>query len=271
MKQVKRKVLLIGDGAVGKTSLVRKFVMDKFDDKYITTIGTKITKKDIHYKNPDGEIVLTLMLWDILGQKGYTSIQSSSYRGAEGALIVCDLTRKDTLASTVDYWIPELRKVVGNIPLVFVGNKCDLVENRQISEDELKATATQYKSPCFVSSAKTGENVESIFMKLGEQVLAGKSEDYHTDQSSRERVISNLIDVTDVIIKEFCDAFGDQETAMAAIRQQFSLAGVDVKKPNKDALLKAVEKLAEVEKGFKDDFSVKSALAKRKRLIEQYG
>jgi small GTP-binding protein len=270
VKQVKRKVLLIGDGAVGKTSLVRKFVMDKFDDKYITTIGTKITKKDLRFNTPAGETVLTLMIWDILGQKGYTGIQASSYKGAEGAMIVCDLTRKETLTSTLEYWIPELRKVTGEIPMVFVGNKCDLIDSRQISEAELESTAGKFGCRSYVASAKTGENVESIFKVLGEGVLdfSGKSQ---TAPVAEAKQIRNLTDVTDLIIQEFCDSFGDQETAMAAIRQQFSLAGVDVKAPKKDALLRAVEKLAEVEKGFKDDFSVKSSLAKRKRLIEQHG
>jgi small GTP-binding protein len=266
IKQVKRKVLLIGDGAVGKTSLIRKFVMDKFDDKYITTIGTKITKKDLRYDFQDNETVLTLMIWDILGQKGYKSIQASSYRGAEGAMIVCDLTRNETLANTSDYWIPELHKVANAIPLVFVGNKCDLVEQRQTTEDELKAMA-----PSFVASAMTGENVEAIFTKLGELVLGRDSQAGPTGPQKLERTITGLIDVTDIIIAEFCETFGDHETAMAAVRQQFSLAGVDVKKPTKETLIRAVEKLAEVEKGFRDDFSVKSTLAKRKRLIEQYG
>jgi small GTP-binding protein len=271
VKQVKRKVLLIGDGAVGKTSLIKKFVTDKFDDKYITTIGTKITKKDLRYDVPGKEMILTLMIWDILGQKGYTSIQASSYKGAEGAMIVCDLTRKETLASTIEYWIPELRKVAENIPFVFVGNKCDLVEQRQISEDELRATAAQFGSASFVSSAKTGENVETIFSKLGEIVLdrnSGESDIPSAEAAVKE--ITSLIDVTDIIIKEFCDTLGDQDIAMATIRQQFSSAGVDVKNPKSESLLKAVEKLAEVEKAYKDDFAVKSTLAKRKRLIEQY-
>jgi len=270
-KQVKRKVLLIGDGAVGKTSLIRKFVMDKFDDKYITTIGTKITKKDLRYNVQDKETMLTLMIWDILGQKGYKSIQASSYRGAEGAMIVCDLTRSETLANTSDYWIPELHKVADAVPLVFVGNKCDLLEQRQVTENDLKAMAERFGAPSFVASAKTGENVEALFTKLGELVLGRNSLDGPTCPQKQDRTITSLIDITDIIIAEFCETFGDHETAMAAVRQQFSLAGVDVKKPTKETLIRAVEKLAEVEKSFKDDFSVKSTLAKRKRLIEQYG
>ncbi len=267
-RQVKRKVLLLGDGAVGKTSLIRKFVTDKFSDDYITTIGTKITKKDLSY---DEDTTLTLMIWDILGQKGYKSIQSTSYRGAEGAMIVCDLTRKETLDSMVEYWIPELQKVTGPVPMVFVGNKCDLIDQRQISEDDLKAIARKYECKSFASSAKTGENVESLFRSLGREVLDGKAPKAVSQDVKSKDEITDLTGVTDKIIEEFCSSFGDRETAMAMIRQQFSLAGVDVKAPEKQTLLKAVERLAEVERGFKDEFSVKSTMAKRKRLIEQHG
>ncbi len=267
---MKRKVLLLGDGAVGKTSLIKKFVTDKFDDKYITTIGTKITKKDLRFQTPDGEMVLTMMIWDILGQKGYKSLQSSSYRGAEGTVIVCDLTREDTLHSMTEYWIPELRKITGEIPMVFVGNKCDLKDEHQISEDELAGTAQQYGSQSFISSAKTGENVEMIFNALGVKVIDDKFPVSTGPAPVEKEEITDLIGVTDHIINEFCDAFGDWETAMAMVRQQFSMAGVDVKSPEKQALLKAVERLADLENGFRDDFTVKSTLARRKRLIEQH-
>ena len=268
---MKRKVLLLGDGAVGKTSLIKKFVTDKFDDKYITTIGTKITKKDLRFQTPNGEMLLTFMLWYFVGQKGYKSIQSSSYRGAEGAMVVCDLTREDTLHSMTEYWIPEMRKVIGEAPMVFVGNKCDLIDERQISEGQLAGTAQQFSCQSFVSSAKTGENVEMIFNALGEAVIEDKIPSATGSAPAVKDEITDLIGVTDHIINDFCESFGDRETAMAMVRQQFSSVGVDVKAPEKQTLLKAVERLAEIENGFKDDFSVKSTLAKRKRLIEQHG
>lgn len=271
VKQIKRKVLLLGDGAVGKTSLIHKFVTDKFDDKYISTIGTKVTKKDLRLKEKGCEILLTLMIWDVLGQKGYRSVQASSYKGGEGVLLVCDLTRKETLASLKEYWIPELTKVTGNIPKVFVGNKCDLVTERQISEDELEAFAAEFKAPYFLGSAKTGENVELIFGKLGEQVMCQRETEKPVEDTTWKRELSGLLDVADQIINDFCEAHGDRDVAMAVIRQQFSAASVDVEHPTKETLLKAVEKLAEIERGFKDDFAVKTTLAKRKRLIEEFG
>jgi small GTP-binding protein len=270
-RQLKRKVLLLGDGAVGKTSLIRKFVTDKFDDKYISTIGTKVTKKEMRMKTSGEEALLILMIWDILGQKGYKSVQSTSYKGGEGAMMVCDLTRKETLDSLKEYWIPELQKVVGEIPMIFVGNKSDLLEERQISEEELGAVAEDFNATYFMSSAKTGENVEDMFGKLGDEVFVLREKGPTRSVTESKQEISNLLDVTDIIIHDFCEAHGDRDTAMAMIRQQFSSVNVNIENPTKESLLMAVERLAELEKVFKDDFAVKTALAKRKRLIEQYG
>jgi len=271
IKQIKRKVLLLGDGAVGKTSLIKMFVTDKFDDKYITTIGTKVTKKDLRFNIDQKEVVLTLLIWDVLGQKGYTSVQASSYRGGEGVMLVCDLTRKDTLASLKEYWIPELEKVVGNIPKVFVGNKCDLVGEAEITPEELEAMAEEFNSKYYMSSAKTGENVESIFNLLGELVLEAGAAAKEKPVESGEKTVSNLLEVTDKVITDFCEAHGDRDTAMAMIRQQFSSVGLDVKAPVKEPLLRAVERLANLEMEFGDEFTAKTTLAKRKRMIEEFG
>lgn len=268
IRRIKRKVLLLGDGAVGKTSLIRKFVLDKFDDKYITTIGTKITKKVLDFNQNGENIELTLMIWDVLGQKGYTSIQASSYKGAEGVLFVCDLTRPETLASLEEYWMTELNKVREGLPMLFVGNKVDLIDGRRVSREDLEAMADKYDTAFFMSSAKTGENVEQMFTELGRLVIEDLVISEKTSEAAAKRP-DNIVDVTDLIINEFCDSFGDRETAMAMIRQQFSRAGVDVKAPTKAGLLQAVEYLADVERDFRDVHEVTRALSKRKNLINQ--
>src|SRR3990172_4292617 len=135
---IKRKVLLLGDGAVGKTSLIRRFVVDKFSDDYITTIGTKVTKKDLRLESPGKAIDLTFMIWDVLGQKGYKNIQESAFQGAKGALLVYDVTRLETLRSLQEYWLPHLSRVVGPIPFVVVGNKIDLARNRAQAQEDLE-------------------------------------------------------------------------------------------------------------------------------------
>src|SRR6266702_3278588 len=99
--EFEKKVLLIGDASVGKTSLVRRFVIDKFDDRYIVTIGTKTSRKPMEFKYEPQQlaITLTLNIWDIIGQKEMKKLHTLYFKGSEGVIVVCDMTRADTLAS----------------------------------------------------------------------------------------------------------------------------------------------------------------------------
>jgi len=92
----KAKVLLLGDGAVGKTSMIRRFVVDQFADDYITTVGTKVSKKDISLSHEGKQVEIVMQVWDVLGQRGYAGVQETALKGARGALMVYDITRDDT-------------------------------------------------------------------------------------------------------------------------------------------------------------------------------
>lgn len=265
--KVKRKVVLLGDSAVGKTSLIRRFVLDKFDDKYITTIGTKVTKKEVSIAKDDTNIDLTMMIWDVLGQEGYTSIQAKSYRGADGVLFVCDLTRPDTLHKIKSYWRTELEKVAENVPAVLVGNKVDLEEERVVPDEMVAEFAESLDCPHFVSSAKTGENVEKVFKRLGEVLVWSMGPSEQPIVIGEEREVTTLTDAADKIMVEFVDAFGDHDTAMAILREQFKRAELDVSRPTKEMLLKAIEFLAEAERDFKSESEVNENLSKRKAMI----
>src|SRR5437879_8752336 len=120
---VKRKILLLGHGAVVKARLILRFVVDKFADDYITTIGTKVTKKDLRIESPSKATDMTFMIWDVLGQKGYRGIQESSFQGAKGALLVYDATRQETAESLHEYWIPHLLSVTDPISIGLVATK----------------------------------------------------------------------------------------------------------------------------------------------------
>lgn len=122
----KIKVVVIGDGAVGKTSIVRRFVEGKFDDDYIATIGVNVRDKRAWG--------LDLSLWDIYGQKSISpGKQSSHYIGAVAALVVFDMTRSKTFEH-LDQWIEELYEVTGKIPVVVAGNKIDIIRDFEDSE-----------------------------------------------------------------------------------------------------------------------------------------
>ncbi len=160
---MKVKVCFIGDAGVGKTSLIKRFVLDVFDDRYIATIGTKVTKKIV---DVDGQIKVMMLVWDIMGQKGFRELLREAYFfGAHGAIAVCDLTNKETLEEW-RYWIKALTDVAGDVPIVFAGNKVDLENDRVVKEQDLQELASKYNGKAYLTSAKTGQNVEAIFKAL---------------------------------------------------------------------------------------------------------
>lgn len=270
-KHIKRKILLLGDGAVGKTSLIRKFVTDKFDDKYIATIGTKVTKKELHLKSEDGPIFLTLMVWDVLGQKGYKTIQSSSFKGADGVILVCDFTREETLKSLEEYWLPRIGDNLSKLKLVFVANKSDLANDACFSLGVLQEMASKYGSDGFSSSAKTGENVEKLFLNLGRMLTGTKVEQEVKKLEVMEELPSEMtiVAVVDFVINDFCKSYGDMEIAMPIIRQQFARAGVNIQDPTKEGLSKVIDLLAEVEEDIRDKQTVSENRTKRQLLLER--
>jgi small GTP-binding protein len=262
---VKCKVVLLGDSAVGKTSLIRRFVQDKFDDKYITTIGTKVTKKEIALTKP--EMNVTMMIWDVLGQQGYTSIQAKSYVGTDGVIFVCDLTRRETLDSLGTYWLPELEKVAKGVPAILVGNKVDLQDERKVDSDELERYAASRIWPSFLSSAKTGEKVERAFEAMATAVCGAATRKMAVTAAPK-RDVTTLTDAADWLMSDFVDSYGDQEMAMAIVRNTFKKAGLEVSAPTKRALLEAVELLGLAERDFGSEQEVTANLTKRRSVIE---
>lgn len=161
-----KKICLLGDFAVGKTSLIRRFVYDKFDDSYLSTIGVKISRKALNLTVAGKPLALNMLIWDLAGGEEFSSAMLNYYRGAAGAIIVCDLTRELTLDKMREYARTFL-EVNTAAPLVFVGNKVDLAEERVISDEDLALAAQPHNAPIYTSSAKTGESVEELFSRLG--------------------------------------------------------------------------------------------------------
>lgn len=173
-EELKFKICLVGEGAVGKTSVIRRFVHDIFEDDYLGTIGMKVTKKEVYIDHPrkNESLKVLLLIWDIMGQPGFRKILGDSYfSGASGILATCDVTRKDTL-----YALEEWRRIafdtIGEVPVVFLGNKCDLGEEQEIFLEDIRSFSwDQGDGTRFLTSAKTGEKVESAFTKLSEIIL----------------------------------------------------------------------------------------------------
>lgn len=156
------KLILTGDYKVGKSSLIRRFIENNFQDSYISTIGVEISKKTIVL---DEETEINFLVWDIAGQNYQMGqFRNRFYEGASAAFIVVDRTRENNLES-VQKWYNDIKKSVSaNIPIVVVGNKSDLQENVVISEEEIKTVTKQLGFNYILTSAKTGENVDEAFL-----------------------------------------------------------------------------------------------------------
>ncbi len=280
---IKKKIVLLGDSAVGKTSLIRRFVFDQFEDSYISTIGSKVTMKELKLYKPGKTVKLNLLIWDLIGREGYHALHAQTFVGVSGAVLVCDLTRKETLNSLERYWIPFLFKVVETVPLVFACNKSDLKDQFEFSPNDLAIVAARYNGHVteilpeylehsYSTSAKTGSNVERVFEALGYLLLSGKEMGDTVKELYESLIVLDLhrssdsstpVGALDTIIVDFCKGFDDSRLAMLILRQELARAAFDINNPDKAGVLRAVEFLAEAESEFKNEKTVKSNLSRR--------
>ncbi len=262
---MKKKICLIGDSRVGKTSLIKRFVSDEFDDKYIATIGAKISKKDLTIMVKDNgseqNVALTLTIWDLIGHRDreYWSLLKRYYLNTDGALFVCDLTSKSTLINLKE-WISSLFNTIGVVPFILMANKSDLVNKAQFEEKDLIEFSKQYNSDFFYTSAKTGSNVNLSFTRLGE-IMVG--------YSIRTEKITDAKDVVREIISDYCVLHGGEERAMPIINYQFKQAGVNINSPTKQELIKVIQLLSEVTKSIKGENLAREERSKYLRLVHK--
>ncbi len=171
--RMKLKVCLVGEAAVGKTSLIHRFVHDQFTGDYVATLGTKVTKKDLEVEVPGTgqKDRIALLIWDIMGQKKVLDLVREGYfYGAQGLIMVYDLTRPETLGE-LEGWRSFVENVVGNVPSYLLGNKVDLVDEGKLETDQLEAAKKRWGCPYTLTSAKSGEGVEHAFEDLTLRIL----------------------------------------------------------------------------------------------------
>ncbi len=165
MKVVQKKICLMGDFAVGKTSLVRRFVEGRFDEKYLSTIGVAVSRRTL---SRDG-YTLNLLIWDLVGGNELSHRETGYLAGTAGAIVVCDLTRPNTL-ETLQRYVHQVRVSNPQAALLLVGNKADLVAERMIDDEQLMAVSQALRTEYFLTSAKTGQAVEEAFNYLADRL-----------------------------------------------------------------------------------------------------
>ena len=163
------KVVLIGDSGVGKSNLLSRFSRNEFDLDARSTIGVEFSTKNITIDDK----IIKLQIWDTAGQERYDSITSVYYRGASGAILVYDTTKRETF-NHINKWYKELANYTEKIRVILIGNKYDLKNLREISTEEGEKYAKENNIIFAETSALTSHNVHDAFIKIGEDIYRNK-------------------------------------------------------------------------------------------------
>ena len=156
------KIVLIGDSSVGKTNILSRYISNKYDPNSQSTIGVELSTKNYIFDNNEVKV----QIWDTAGQEKYRSITSSYYKGAQGCLLVYDITRKESF-DNIDKWFSELKSSADNdINAILIGNKCDLEKERKVTMEEAQKKAKLFNIAFMETSALNGTNVEKAFNEL---------------------------------------------------------------------------------------------------------
>ena len=164
------KISIIGDGGVGKTSLIKKFTKGTFEKDYIKTIGAQFSRYD---KEINGDVI-NLIFWDIAGQDDFNFLHPLFYKESRASIIVCSLEANDLGKNSflhVKNWYNELKKYCGDIPVVLFANKVDLVNKNNLNELEIQEIVKEYNFlGYYITSAKTGQGVIEAFNAIIEKL-----------------------------------------------------------------------------------------------------
>lgn len=192
---IKVKVVLLGEGCVGKTSIVLRYVENKFNEKHEQTLQASYFQKNL---NITGRRI-TLNIWDTAGQERYHALGPIYYRDSNGAIVVYDITDEDSFKKAKN-WVRELRKMLGDsCVLCIVGNKTDLEKKRTVSVGEAEEYAASVGAKHYFTSAKQSRGIQELFLDLGKRLIEKETTvtQTRTLESAPPRRTSQGITVTD--------------------------------------------------------------------------
>lgn len=183
-KLVKMKISIIGDFAVGKTSLIRRYIDNAFARDYRPTIGSNIFIKKIDLTHNNVDYLVSISLWEVAGQDRWQKVRKTYYEGSNGLIFVGDLSRKRTFHQIKDFWYEDAKdQILESIPRVILANKCDLQED--IDDGEIREIANQIHAFSYVkTSAKDNIGVNKAFVELVIQIMKSTDNKLKENESS---------------------------------------------------------------------------------------
>ena len=177
------KVVLVGDSFVGKTNIMSKYIKNEFHEDSKATVGVEFGSKQFTVEGHS----IKAQIWDTAGQERYKAITSAYYKGAKGAFIVFDVTRKQTFDS-VEKWVNDVTAVADKkITIILIGNKCDLEDQRQITKEQGEEKANKLEIAFLETSAYSGENLDKAFDKMMNEVY----------KKCHEEMLADDVDIID--------------------------------------------------------------------------
>ena len=173
MPTITKKICLLGDFNVGKTSLVRRFIEDKFSDRYLSTVGVKVSRKSVNIKTDLDVKQVNFLVWDLEGNTKFKSITPSYLKGASGSIIVADLTRTETIKNLSQH-LQLFFKLNPNSKAVIALNKADLIPGEKLAKivKNYQSQSSERVLGVYTTSAKTGDRVNDIFQSLAEELIS---------------------------------------------------------------------------------------------------
>jgi len=174
------KVILVGESGVGKTSFVVRFTESKFQNVYESTVGVDCKKVAVNV----GDTSVDLHIWDTAGQERFKSIVNRFFRGAHGAIVMYDVTKKESF-DEVHWWLKETREHITGIPIFLVGNKTDDNSQAEVLEELAQDFAEENRLYLYQTSARDDINVKEVFQKLAEMMLEDRKRVPEPDESTR--------------------------------------------------------------------------------------
>ena len=192
--QIVLKLLLLGDSSVGKTSILLKYISNKFDESSISTVGVDYMDKIIDYN----KFKIKLQIWDTSGEEKFRTITKNFYRNADGLLVVFDLTKKESY-DHIKSWINEAKENNDKLKTILIGNKLDLKDERIVAIDVAKQFAEKNNLKYIETSAKDGTNINELFQAIIDLLFDGKSSEEilheFTKQDSSLSVVDDSMEV----------------------------------------------------------------------------